>query len=165
MSRKRSCEATRTVRNLGVRALRHGRMPQALRDGSAMRSAALSALNANRGRSLLRRIALGIVVRHPSAVIAMTALIGSIKYSGQLSGLNQSRMVMICVRTVRSRNRDLGMLQLSYQGMSLSPASAPPWPALTRPRSSLTHELSAARPITSGGPQSIGGLALHKNPT
>ena len=53
----------------------------------------LSALNANRGRSLLT--VLGIVIGI-SAVITMTALIDGIKYSLVSSlGLNQSRMVMI----------------------------------------------------------------------
>ena len=63
-----------------------------------------SALDANRGRSLLT--ILGIVIGI-GAVIAMTALIGGIKQSmvDQL-GLNQARMVYMSVWTDRGVHRD-----------------------------------------------------------
>ena len=78
----------------------------------------LSALNANRGRSLLT--VLGIVIGI-SAVIAMTALIDGIKYSLVSSlGLNQSRMVMIYAWPDREvTQQDLDMLQLSVPGYEL----------------------------------------------
>ena len=78
----------------------------------------LSALNANRGRSLLT--VLGIVIGI-SAVITMTALIDGIKYSLVSSlGLNQSRMVMIYAWPDREvTQQDLEMLQLSVPGYEL----------------------------------------------
>ena len=105
-----------------------------------------SALDANRGRSLLT--VLGIVIGI-SAVITMTALIGGIKQSlvGEL-GLNQARMVNIYISLDRSVTLDdahaLVQMMPEYEGIApLTYASA----KATSETKSFDASVSGTEPI------------------